>query len=303
MSSDDRTVSAADISRNFGEWQSKALQSPVTITHHGRPRLMLLSIRAFNRDAADAGAADSASALATQHRSLLSQMREEFFALDENFLVTDINPAAELYFGMTRDALIGRDFRDTVPASRESFAWTMFQRVMTTGEPAEFKVKGSVRGRPRLNVRVFPYDGGVGVMYTTALVEEQASMLRTRGEALLKAMSCEPALSVAVLNARGGFELVDDAFCTLTGFSRAQLMSLTLVELAKAADQTGLTQALNATIRDGEPKALDLTVLHSSGEARKVRLTMGAAVHDVAPEEIVIGVLEFDRIGAFTGVA
>lgn len=35
------TVSAADVIRNFGLWQERALAGPITITHHGRARTVL----------------------------------------------------------------------------------------------------------------------------------------------------------------------------------------------------------------------------------------------------------------------
>jgi prevent-host-death family protein len=297
VSSDDTTVSAADISRNFGDWQSRAMQKPVIITHHGRPRLMLVSVEAFKKAEADPQALSVAADVVTQFQSVLSQIREAFYALNKDFQIIEVNAAAERYFGLTRSAMLGKDFRQLIPHTRDSMAWDIYRRVMQTGEQAEFKINGSIRGRPKLNVKAFPFDGGgVGVMFTSNEIADQESLLRKRGEALFKALKCEPALSVAVLNSRGGIELADDAFCDLTGFRRDQLESLTLAELVGTAQRTLLMKAMNETLRDDVPKALDVALLTKSGDTKSVRLSLGAAAHDVAADEIVVWAVDVDRI-------
>ena len=120
------SVSAADISRNFGEWQSKAMLKPVVITHHGRARLVLQSIEAFERgqNAGEPGAShDEAQHVTARLRSLLGQIPEGFFAIDPDFRLTDVNRVGELYFGVAREDMIGRDLRDMVPETRRSVAW------------------------------------------------------------------------------------------------------------------------------------------------------------------------------------
>jgi prevent-host-death family protein len=44
-----RHVSAHELQRNIGEVQDIALTEPVAITHHGRERLVLLSVDEYNR--------------------------------------------------------------------------------------------------------------------------------------------------------------------------------------------------------------------------------------------------------------
>ncbi|MBL8548750.1 MAG: PAS domain S-box protein [Hyphomonadaceae bacterium] len=40
-------VTSADFVRNIGRWQNEALQHPISITHHGRERLVLVSSRRY----------------------------------------------------------------------------------------------------------------------------------------------------------------------------------------------------------------------------------------------------------------
>ena len=49
-------ATAAEVCRNFGLWQDRAMRGPVTVTNHGRPKTVLLSVDDFGRErpAADA---------------------------------------------------------------------------------------------------------------------------------------------------------------------------------------------------------------------------------------------------------
>lgn len=44
-----KSVSAMELQRNIGEVQDMALKEPLAITHHGRERLVLLSVEEYNR--------------------------------------------------------------------------------------------------------------------------------------------------------------------------------------------------------------------------------------------------------------
>ena len=46
--SDRLSVSSADFVRNVGYWLNEALHRPISITHHGRERLVLALPREFN---------------------------------------------------------------------------------------------------------------------------------------------------------------------------------------------------------------------------------------------------------------
>lgn len=43
------TVTSVELQKHFGPVREKALKEPVTVTHHGRESLVVLSIEEFNR--------------------------------------------------------------------------------------------------------------------------------------------------------------------------------------------------------------------------------------------------------------
>ncbi|MCA3415320.1 MAG: type II toxin-antitoxin system Phd/YefM family antitoxin [Roseomonas sp.] len=42
-------VTSVELQKHFGPVREKALKEPVTVTHHGRPSLVVLSLEEFNR--------------------------------------------------------------------------------------------------------------------------------------------------------------------------------------------------------------------------------------------------------------
>mgnify|MGYP001111566096 FL=1 len=57
-------VTAAEIIRNFGYWQQQALSHPVTVTHHGRARVTLISTEEYERLTSGAGAVSGSAGAA-----------------------------------------------------------------------------------------------------------------------------------------------------------------------------------------------------------------------------------------------
>ncbi len=290
------TASAAEVSRNFGDWQSRAMHTPVTITHHGRPRLMLLSVELFNEHAHDefAGASEpGSSSIHAQLRAVLNQIHDGFIAFDKDLRVIDMNPAAESFIGVAKEEVIGRDLRDVQPQTQGSIAWDFYRRVLRTGESVEFRVKSTVRNQPPLKVQAFPYDDvGVGVLFTNLSAVEEVQVLKARDQAAKSALQAEADVGLLRLNARGVIEEVDARFCLISGFSAQQLSGIMLVELVAPKDRALVQRTLNAAIRDETPKAVSATILLRDGRERRLKLSLCIATHDVLAEDIIVWALD-----------
>jgi prevent-host-death family protein len=299
------SASAADISRNFGDWQSKAMTGPVTITHHGRPRLVLASIDLFKEmslpPASESGQAEFSHTNA-QLRAVLNQMRDGFMALDSDLKMVDVNPAAELYLGISRDECLGRDVRDINPEVVDSIALDFYKRVLRTREPVEFKVKFAWRDRPYVNMQVFPYDdGGVAVIFANLASREEADILRAQVNATAAALHGHPGLSMIRLNLRGGFEVVDDAFCEMVGFPRSQLSGLLLSDIVHLRDRLVLAHVLNDCIRDQSTRVAIVTLMPRDGRDQQFRLSMSICLHEGAPAGVVVCVVDIAKLSERDG--
>jgi PAS domain S-box-containing protein len=293
----DSTVTAADISRNFGEWQNKAMSAPITITHHGRARLVLSSVDHYQARGENGTSirADAWQANAKIH-AVLSQMQDGFLAFDARLRITDANAAAELFVGVAKDQLIGRDLREILPRTQNSIAWDHFGRVLRNGQPVEFQIRSVLHDGVRLKVKAFPFDDkGMAVIFTNLGAQEEATELVRRLNAMQAAVRAEAGLALIRINPRGGIDAVDPAFQDMTGFSETQLLDLLMIDIIHVHHRYSFTRALNAVVREGSVKTVVATILARDGEERSFRFHLGVAENETIPEEIMVCVASLNE--------
>lgn len=292
-------VSAAEIGRNFGEWQSRALIAPVVITHHGRDRLILSS--ATDHEQAHASSADSSGETLAQERlqraALLEHIQECFISFDGDFRVMHANHRAALYYSITLDSLRGRSMRDLKPFQADGIAWEYYARmVRMTGEPVTFQVKSGLRQDSTLTIKAFPFDGEVGALFSSTNPQEDAVRCLRQGDALSAALEADPDLSEVRLNSRGGITQVSESFVALSGFPKGQLLTLMIAEVLHPHDRPPVHRAFDAVMRDDSAASVEARLMVRDGAMRKLRLSFSAVpgdvhaasaialVHDLGPE-------------------
>ncbi len=284
------TVTAADISRNFGEWQNKAMAAPVTITHHGRARLVLSSVDHYETRSEDAASirVDARQASA-RLRAVLSQMQDGFLGFDARLRITDANTAAELFIGLARDQLIGHDIREILPRTRNSIAWDHFARVFRNGQSVEFQVRSTLHDGVRVKIKAFPFDeNGVAIVFTNLGPEEEATALVRRLTAMQAAVRAEAGLALIRINPRGGIEAIDPAFQEMTGFSETQLLDLLMIDIIHVHHRYSFTRALNAVVREGGLRTVVAAIVTRDGEERSFRFHLSVAEDETIPDEIMV---------------
>ncbi|HYC02112.1 MAG TPA: PAS domain-containing protein [Azospirillaceae bacterium] len=117
---------------------------------------------------------------AERFEALLEGMAEGFVALDPGFRITALNGAAERYFGVTRDALLGREcWAVATPATRTQVEPPL-RRVLSTGEPATFEIASALQPGRYLEVHAFPLTGGLGFCFRDITDRRMAEAARVR---------------------------------------------------------------------------------------------------------------------------
>src|SRR5689334_3404645 len=105
------SVSSADFIRNIGYWQNEAQRAPVSITHHGRERLVLATPDRFQPQSPPAGEDSETrtilSRLRSDHASLIEGLDEGFLAFDGDLKICGLNSVAEAFAGIAREELLG----------------------------------------------------------------------------------------------------------------------------------------------------------------------------------------------------
>ncbi len=283
-------VTAGEVSRNFGQWQDVALTGPVIITHHGRPRVVLLSADRYASWGDDSAAAVKAEdhAAETCREAILEHVAEGFIALDPALRVTKVNSVFESLTGRSAAQLIGAQWSDLFPAASQAVIAEQMRRVLRTGEAVEFEADSTVQTGRCYGVRVFPYPGGVAALFVNRTEEHDLRTRLRHARAMRAATSALPRLAVARLNVRGVLAETDEHFLRMTGFSSGELLDCRLSDVVRPTDRRILTQALEKVLQGGPATRISTTLLVKAGDERPVELSLAAILRDGAADGVMV---------------
>ena len=284
-------VTAGEISRNFGQWQDVALSGPVIVTHHGRPRVVMISAEHYAAAGLAEGPAgcDNDSALQTAETArsaIVGHLNEAFVALDPDLRITAVNAVFEDLKGASAAQLVGLAWTEVFSAPVQALIGEQFRRVLRTGESLEFESESTVQGRC-FGVRVFPYPGGVAALFVNRTEERDLRARLDRAAALETALSVLPGVATARLNIRGVLASMDADFLRLTGFSEAELRDCRLSDIVRPAERRALTQAVEHALQGDAPGRLPVTLLVKDGAERTVELALATVRRDGVPEGVL----------------
>lgn len=272
-------VPAAEISRNFGEWQDRAMSTPVVVTHHGRPRVVIQSFDAIRQMRSELSVA--ARGEARHERALmavLNHMVEGFIALDRDLRIVMVNQGFEDMTGSCASQLAGKVLRDEFPA--HVVFYDFVYRTLKLGEACEFDIASMLEPGRTYRARAFPYNGGVGVTLLSR-AEDQVRMRKDAAAAArLQSVLALPGVCTATVNLRGLLMEVSEALADLTGFEAADLASVQLAQLMKPATKYRVTEALEAAIEAKEKTAATVVLLTKGLTETPVNIAFAPVVQD-----------------------
>ncbi|BCW87582.1 hypothetical protein sos41_07120 [Alphaproteobacteria bacterium SO-S41] len=292
------TVSAAEIIRNFGFWQQQALTKPLTITHHGRARVMLVSRDEYERMrlAPSAAGAHTASPDENLLRSaaMVDNMAEAFVLYDENLGIREVNRAMEAYLGLPRHELIGKTVAEAVGRPTSEVANGILKRVLRTGESADFEFTSSIFPGRTMKVHAFPFMGCIAVLSTNITEQERWRSSDAEWQACHQAMLQLKDTGVARLDTRGRVESADASFEQMTGFGAAQLADVRLFDIIDHANRRRAQAMFEKVISERQPGAINVKVIAKSGAERPANLAMAPLTRDFAATGVMLLMREAD---------
>jgi PAS domain S-box-containing protein len=283
--------------RNFGFWQTRALTAPVVVTHHGRPRLVLMSAEAYDEISAAKGPAGIGhnseddpgrlQALAL-YSGLSRHMSEGFIGFDNELRIVEVNHAAERFTGRSRAELVNLDFGHALPTAVQSLAHDRLQRVLRTGQSFEFETQSTIHPMLRVAVRTFPYDGGAALVFRDITEHEELVDSHQSLESLVHAMDAHPAVGSGRLDARGRFKEVQGKFSGWLGLSWSEMPDLHLDDLVIRADRKRVRDAFEAAWETRSPKEVEACFMRRGGEDVLLHLVLSPLVRDFAVQDILM---------------
>jgi PAS domain S-box-containing protein len=219
-------------------------------------------------------------------RGLFESSPDAIFVEDLGGVVLDVNPAACRLHRADREWLLGRSVSDLVPAEHRGRVEEDFAR-LAEGHAAPLESYSLTRDGAAIPVEVradrITYGGGRAVLLhvrdiTARRAAEQA--LKESEERFAKAFHAAPVAFLIATLAEGRFVDVNESFCRLTGYGRAEALGRTYRDLGLVAQASGPALGLRRLRQDGELRELELQVRTRGGAVRDVvvsaeRLTLG----------------------------
>lgn len=258
------SVSSADFIRNIGYWQNEALRQPISITHHGRERLVLAAPDAFQVSGGSDDIAKALSKLRADVAAVQENLGDGYLSFDAQLCIRHSNSVAEAFVGMSRADLEGASIVSALPQPFASILCDRVQRVIRTRQAERFEV-GAPDGR-HLAVTVFPVAVGAAALMRNVT---ETHVLRRRledGEAMQQAVSVHARAASIKLDARARVESVDDTFTAWTGFAGADLAGHRILDLVPAAQRLECADMIERVLREAQPRSMALTLLGKRGE-------------------------------------
>lgn len=269
-----RFVSAAEITRNFGMWQDRAAQGPLVVTHHGRPRCVLLSAAAWQQMASADPVADDEKA-AIEHDLLAERIDSGFVALDAELTIRGANALGAMILGHARETLVGLSFADAMPVLAEGPVGGQLRRTLRTGEDGRLTAP---HGGGKLRVHVFPWPDGVALTLGPAGEEDEADQAERAAIALREAIEAHGAIGTAQISMRGTIKVADAGFARMAGFTPCRLVGVRATDLLALSARTPVSEALEAVLSGKGGRSIDSVLLVNGAQERPVHISLAPIV-------------------------
>ncbi|UAK22957.1 PAS domain-containing protein [Sphingomonas nostoxanthinifaciens] len=266
-------VTAAEFVRRFGCWQEEAVQRPVYVTHHGRDRLVMLSVASYQ---SLRGRSTGEASQRPPLEPMLEHMTEGFFAVDQAFRLVEINAVAAGYFRLVRGAALGLRLADEVSRLDGSLLMGHLMRAVAAGEMANFSTPSPCYSGRVLHLRVFPHGDGAACLMRDITEEIEGQRRCDADAAGMAALTIHGGVGRARLSARGTFVEVDEALAGMAGFASQMLVRARLVDVLPLDRRVAASSELEAVMSGGGARAFDTALLVNRGDELPVRIALAA---------------------------
>lgn len=266
-------VTAAEIIRNFGYWQQQALARPLTVTHHGRARTMLISTDHFeDLTASVASPAEANHAVPDLLACLLANSVSGFMVVDSDLQIRDANHVVLGWLGKTLEEIRGRPANHLGPLANQLFG-SMLRRVFRSGEALSYEINGQTT-KMRLSVRSFPFGNYVACVANDITEQEILRDDSDRLDGTTLGLGLLDMLATAEIDGDGRISRFSEVLERMTASTASNLEGVKLVDLLDPPGRADAIAALSAAMADGKVSRIDAALLGHGGAPKAVSLSV-----------------------------
>jgi PAS domain S-box-containing protein len=112
--------------------------------------------------------------------AVLEGITDGFYALDSSWRYVVFNRAAEEYFGVSRDVVLGRTMDEIFPQGRDTYFELRCKAAMDSGETSTFEIGSRLRPDRMVELRISPMRGGGIAVVLNDITDRRAAEERRR---------------------------------------------------------------------------------------------------------------------------
>ncbi|MDF9746414.1 PAS domain S-box protein [Natrinema salsiterrestre] len=211
--------------------------------------------------------------LETELGEILGRVSDAFYALDDEWRFTHVNDRAATLLGYSESELVGRNIWETFPNGTRSDLADRYREAMETQRPVSWE-RYSETLEIWMEIQAYPSETGLSVYFRDVTDRKVRERQLEQYERIIETVED----GIYVLDDDGRFTTVNEAYESLTGYDRAELLgrhaSLVVdeqvMELARniAADETRLPTVeaeLETKSDDRVPIEATVTSIASTG--------------------------------------
>ena len=259
------SVTSAEFIRNIGFWQNEALRRPVSITHHGRERLVLATPDAISSQGAaiDGSLARLRADADADADAIMQNLEDGFLVFDAKLRLARCNVAAAALIGRSRDVLRGQAMPELMPSPLGLLLQARLQRVLRARKPEDC---AGVLGAVQVSARIFPVSQGVAVLLKNVTEHQDHRMRLGVGDALCAATNHHPHVAGIKLDAAGRVIAADRGFHVWSGLAAEEIAGKRLIDLVPTGQRRQVATALDGVLHDGAAQRTEFVLIHRDGE-------------------------------------
>lgn len=279
------SVSSADFIRNIGHWQTAALAHPVSITHHGRERLILASSERFrtNEDAL-ALQGGSPPALLAWRDAVLANIEQGFLQLDARLTISATNHIAQAFFGLADSGLKSLTADEVFTNCLNGTVRNALTRVLRT-RVAE-AVEAVLPDKRILALRIFPVPDGAAILFSNISEQVLTQLECAEAAALRASLAAFRDIGEMRLDVRGRISRVDCALADALGFSADHLVDHRVSDLVDSSARRSMNAAIESLLPERASRFLDVPFISRQGEPIAARMSLTPIFHQYTPQGV-----------------
>lgn len=167
-----------------------------------------------------------------QHKisTILQSITDAFFAIDNNFRFTYVNPRAAQFLRRSADELLGQDLREMFPTIVEHEDFHYLRKAMETRAPVKFESR-LPHNKGWLAIRIYPSGEGLSV-YSHDLTRQKRAEARLRAsEERFRAVTENSPDIIVVIEPSGLIQYASPSAEALLGYSPEELEDRNLFKM------------------------------------------------------------------------